>query len=129
MASDTTYGTFEELLANSDSELSPICAALRQIVSALHQEFVEVVWLNQKIASYGVGPKKMSEHYVYIALYKKHVNLGFYHGSELSDPSNLLEGTGKRLRHVKIKAVSEAMNSEITDLISEAITERQEALA
>jgi len=41
---------------------------------------------------------------------KSHVNLGFYHGASLNDPAGLLEGTGKKLRHVKVRNMSEAKN-------------------
>jgi hypothetical protein len=54
--------------------------------------------MNQKITSYGVGPKKMSEYDVYIGLYKKHVNLGFYHGAVLSD----LAGFSKAQENVSV---------------------------
>ena len=55
------------------------------------------------MASYGVGPKKKSEHFCYISAQKNDVNLGFYYGAELPDPDGLLQGTGKLLRHVKIR--------------------------
>ena len=129
MVSDTTYGTFEELVNSADPELRSICLASREVISKLHQDFFEVVWMRQRIASFGVGPKKMSEHYVYIGLYKKHVNLGFYHGAALADPANLLEGTGKRLRHVKITRAAEVKDPQIKNLIAEAIAERKGALA
>ena len=51
---------------------------------------------------YGVGPKKMSEHFCYLAVQRDHVNLGFNFGAELPDPEGLLAGPGKLLRHVKI---------------------------
>jgi len=38
----------------------------------------------------------------YIAIYTRHVNLGFYHGAEIRDTAGLLEGTGKGMRHVKV---------------------------
>ncbi len=37
----------------------------------------------------------------YVAAYKDHVNVGFFFGALLHDPAGLLEGTGKRGRHVK----------------------------
>ena len=46
----------------------------------------EVPWAQQKTVGYGVGPKKMSEHFCYIAPAKKHVNLGFMYGADLPDP-------------------------------------------
>ena len=41
--------------------------------------------------------------FAYVGVYKAHVNVGFYLGSALRDPKRLLLGTGKRMRHVKVK--------------------------
>jgi hypothetical protein len=99
--------------------------ALREIIHTLHPDFVEIVWPHQKIASYGIGPGKMSEHYAYIGPHKEHVNLGFYHGSSLADPGGRLVGTGKHLRHVRIRRVADVDSSAIRSLLAEAIAERK----
>jgi hypothetical protein len=39
----------------------------------------------------------------YVGVYRAHVNVGFFYGAELADPVRLLEGTGKRGRHVKLR--------------------------
>ena len=39
----------------------------------------------------------------YVAVFRAHANVGFFRGSELDDPRRLLEGTGKRMRHVKLR--------------------------
>jgi len=39
----------------------------------------------------------------YVNVFRDHVNVGFFHGAFLPDPGGLLEGTGKRMRHVKVK--------------------------
>ena len=39
----------------------------------------------------------------YVNIFKAHVNVGFYCGSALPDPGGLLEGTGKNMRHVKLR--------------------------
>jgi hypothetical protein len=39
----------------------------------------------------------------YVGVYKDHVNVGFFFGALLHDPANLLEGSGKRGRHVKLR--------------------------
>jgi hypothetical protein len=47
----------------------------------------------------------------YVNAYRDHVNVGFFRGALLDDPAHLLEGTGKRGRHVKLwpgRAVNEA---------------------
>jgi len=38
----------------------------------------------------------------YLAADRDHANLGFYRGIELADPKGLLEGDGKKLRHIKV---------------------------
>jgi hypothetical protein len=39
----------------------------------------------------------------YVGVYTSHVNVGFFHGATLPDPARLLQGNGKRMRHVKLK--------------------------
>ena len=39
----------------------------------------------------------------YVNIFKTHVNLGFFQGAVLADPARLLEGAGKRMRHVKLR--------------------------
>ena len=41
--------------------------------------------------------------FAYVAILKAHVNIGFFQGASLNDPAGLLEGAGKRMRHVKLK--------------------------
>lgn len=40
--------------------------------------------------------------FAYVNAFKRHVNVGFFHGASLDDPTGLLEGSGKRMRHVKL---------------------------
>jgi len=39
----------------------------------------------------------------YVNAFTDHVNVGFFRGAELRDPAGLLEGTGKFMRHVKLR--------------------------
>lgn len=39
----------------------------------------------------------------YVNIFRAHANVGFFFGAELPDPAGLLEGTGKRMRHVKLR--------------------------
>ncbi|HWA90457.1 MAG TPA: DUF1801 domain-containing protein [Rhizomicrobium sp.] len=41
--------------------------------------------------------------FAYVDAFKAHVNVGFYQGASLADPAGLLEGGGKRMRHVKLR--------------------------
>ena len=121
----TTTSTFDNLLATSKPGLRPIGTALREQILTLHGTAVEIVWMRQRIASFGVGPKKMSQHYAYISIHSAHVNLGLYHGAVLADPDGLLEGSGKRLRHIKIDSVACAQRVSVRKLLRQAILERR----
>ena len=126
--SQTKFGTFEELLQITEDSLKETAVRLREIILSIHPEAVEVVRLGDRAATYGLGPKKMSEGYTYIMPYTSWVNLGFYKGADLPDPHDLLEGTGKKLRHVKIRSVADVENPLIHTLIEAALAERREAL-
>ena len=41
--------------------------------------------------------------FAYVDAFSAHANVGFFYGAELDDPAGLLEGAGKRMRHVKIR--------------------------
>ena len=47
----------------------------------------------------------------YVDAFRVHVNVGFFYGAALADPAGLLEGTGKRMRHVKLRW-SQPVNTE-----------------
>jgi hypothetical protein len=56
----------------------------------------------------------------YVNVFKAHVNVGFFLGAELQDPTGLLEGSGKRMRHVKLKPGRELDSSALMALIDAA---------
>jgi hypothetical protein len=98
------------------------------LIIDLYPEVVEVPWPKQMIIGYGVGPKKMSEHFCYIGAHREHVNLGFYYGAELPDPEGLLEGTGKKLRHIKVRKIEEVAQPALRQMIKSSLEERKKAL-
>jgi hypothetical protein len=56
----------------------------------------------------------------YVNSFKNHVNVGFFCGAFLEDPAGLLQGSGKRMRHVKLNPGG-ALNVEaLGDLIAAA---------
>jgi hypothetical protein len=56
----------------------------------------------------------------YVNSFKSHVNVGFFYGAMLDDPAGLLEGSGKRMRHVKSKPGLEPDTAALRDLINAA---------
>jgi hypothetical protein len=56
----------------------------------------------------------------YVKSFKSHVNVGFFYGAALEDPAGLLEGSGRRMRHVKLKPGPELNVAPLRDLIDAA---------
>ena len=125
---NTKFGTFDDMLQITAETVRPNAIALRETVFKVDQNACEVVRLGDRAATYGVGPRKMLDGYVYILPYKRWVNLGFYQGIDLADPKELLEGTGAKMRHVKIRSIDDAKRSEVRALIKAALTRRRETL-
>jgi hypothetical protein len=65
----------------------------------------------------------------YVNAFKDHVNVGFFNGAMLADPAGLLEGTGKRMRHVKLRPGRELNVEALGDLIAAAYADMKARLA
>lgn len=113
-------GSFEDVIAAAPPEIQALSRTVRALLADVMPGITEVPWARQKIAGYGVGPKKMSQHFCYIAPFKKHLNFGFMYGAHLPDPQNLLEGKGADLRHVKIRKAADLEQAGLRELIAEA---------
>jgi hypothetical protein len=64
----------------------------------------------------------------YVNAFTAHVNVGFFCGAELADPARLLEGTGKRMRHVKLGPDREVDELALTRLIHAAYADMKKRL-
>ena len=58
--------------------------------------------------------------FAYVGVYRAHANVGFFHGADLEDPTGLLEGTGKRMRHVKVTPGADLDTAALAALIRRA---------
>jgi hypothetical protein len=56
----------------------------------------------------------------YVNAFKDHINVGFFFGALLKDPARLLEGTGKRGRHVKLRPGREVDSAALAQLVDAA---------
>ena len=119
-----TQSDFNDLLELATPALRPIMLGLRDMVFEIDPKVCEVVRLGDRAATYGVGPKKMSQGYCYIMPHKNWINLGFFQGAHLSDSAALLEGGGRNMRHVKIHILDEVGRIEVATLVRAARVER-----
>ncbi len=58
--------------------------------------------------------------FAYVNVFTSHVNVGFFQGASLSDPALLLQGTGKFMRHVKLKPEAPTNAAALSNLIEAA---------
>ena len=67
--------------------------------------------------------------FAYVNSFKNHVNVGFFYGAMLDDPAGLLQGNGKRMRHVKLTPASEPDDRALRELIRAACLDIRTRLA
>lgn len=77
-------------------------------------EFRELIHDGFPVACFGDFP------FAYVNVYRTHVNVGFYQGTSLPDPSHMLQGNGRYMRHVKLLPNMDANNLALHDLIEAA---------
>jgi hypothetical protein len=58
--------------------------------------------------------------FAYVNAFRAHVNVGFFRGAEIADPHGLLEGTGRYMRHVKLRPERPADEAALASLIETA---------
>ena len=63
----------------------------------------------------------------YVNAFRAHVNVGFFRGAEISDPEGLLKGSGKFMRHVKLRPERDINAVALVNLIKTAYTDIKRA--
>jgi hypothetical protein len=66
--------------------------------------------------------------FAYVDAFNAHVNVGFFFGTQLDDPAGLLEGVGKRMRHVKVRWGEPVNEAALSDLIAAAYRDMRSRL-
>jgi hypothetical protein len=61
--------------------------------------------------------------FAYVNVFTSHVNVGFFHGAALPDPARLLQGTGRFMRHVKLKPEAPTPAGSLSTLIKAAYSD------
>ena len=74
---------------------------------------------NAVAISYG-SSDRLRDAICHIAVYAKHVNLGFNRGATLDNPEGLLKGKGKAIRHITINSVADLGRPEIQAYLQRA---------
>jgi hypothetical protein len=107
-------------LKNLPTETKPTVEVLRRLMGSVAPEAHEFIYHD----ALGYGPTDSGfDRIVYVTVYATHLNLGFFFGGFLPDPEGLLVGSGKRMRHIKIRSLQESENLAIKSLLAHAWTD------
>jgi hypothetical protein len=114
-AGSAKTGTFVELIEQYSPHVQAIALRLREIIYEVLPKAEEKVWSKGWRSAFykdgtdlcGIGPQKA------------HCNFYLLHGALLPDPDKLLEGTGKGMRHVKIRSLDDIPVAGIKRLLRE----------
>lgn len=87
---------------------------LRELVAEVAPDVEEVI-------TYGSPAWKGNKMLAIVSPTKTHVTLAFDHGVDFDDPHGLLEGVGKRSRHVKLKTVDDIDEAALRDYFTQAV--------
>ena len=107
-------------LSSYPADIREAALALRRTIYSVAPGSVETVHLPAKMISYSFA-RTYKDMLCVIMPYNGWVNLGFPMGSGLQYPQQILTGTGKRARHVKITGILQASTPAVNDLVREAL--------
>jgi hypothetical protein len=109
---------FQKLLVNNEPQAQALALELRDLIRHILPKAQEKIYKGWGVADYGYGTPGRG--FLTIGPQKRYVNLYFMDGVALDDPQGLLEGTGKRLRHIKIRSSAELKNPALHALVQQA---------
>ncbi|MBL0013024.1 MAG: DUF1801 domain-containing protein [Flavobacterium sp.] len=112
---------FQLLLNLKEQELIELFCDLREYILELHPESNELLYHTRALTAVFSISDKLSDAFCMLPIYTNHLNLGFNKGTLLKDPNKLLTGTGTLIRHIDVKKPSDYRNSQVKNLIKEAI--------
>ncbi len=105
-----------------DEYISQVGPPRREVVEVLRRLVLEAAPGVSEAINWGQPCYSKNGDICYIAADAGHVKLGFFRGGDLSDPGRLLEGTGKRMRHVKVRSLDDLREEGLASLIGEALS-------
>jgi hypothetical protein len=95
-------------------ELGAIAHQWFEVMRGCGDEVRELLHDGCPVACLGDAP------FGYVNVFTSHVNVGFFHGAALPDPARLLQGTGKFMRHVKLRPETATNPDALSALIEAA---------
>jgi hypothetical protein len=110
----------DALLERHTAEVRAIFEALRALVHEVLPDATEQLDLPDHLVAFGFGPPggtRLRDLAVALIPHAAHVNVQLADGALLDDPTGIVEGTGKRIRHVKCRAVADVARPALRKLL------------
>jgi len=107
----------EAWMKKHSGELGGIARKWFEVMRRCGDEVRELLHDGCPVACLGDAP------FGYVNVFTSHVNVGFFHGAALRDPSRMLEGAGKFMRHVKLKPGTDTNDDALSKLIDAAYSD------
>ena len=105
--------TVDSWMSELDPSQREIAQALRALILEAVPDFTESIkWNTPNYARGG--------NVCYLAANKGYVNLGFFNGAGLPNPDGLIEGTGEKMRHIKVRRPEDIRPEVLAALVQEA---------
>jgi hypothetical protein len=108
----------EKTVDNYISQLADWQAA---IVSEIRQIILEAAPQAKESIKWAQPVFELNGPFAYIKAFKNSVNFGFWRGVDLQDPSGLLQGSGDKMRHIKLTGQEDINAQVFSDLIQQAV--------
>lgn len=110
-----------ELMQGREDGVIKIALAARKAVLKVAGKCCEIIYETYCISNAFTFTGKQGQGFIHIATYAEHVNLGFDRGTELDDPDKRLTGTGKLVRHIRLKSIVDTRDPAVVRLIEQAV--------
>lgn len=111
-----------EFLHRYDPAVQSLALGLRKVVheemAPCHEYIFEM--RSKVVLLYGATERVVEDGICNINLFARHVLLGFPRGTDLDDPAGVLQGTGKAMRHITLKELSDLDRPEIRAYLRQA---------
>ena len=116
------------LLENSSPEVRAVFLAAADLVRDVMPDATEQLDMPDRLLAFGFGPpggSRLRDFAVALIPHAAHVNVQLADGALLDDPSDIVEGTGKRIRHVKCRSVADVSRPALRSILADQGTHRR----
>ena len=125
-----TDANLATLLEPHSPTVRDVFGALRVLVRDVMPDVNEQVDLPDRLLAFGFGPSggvRMRGLAVALIPHTAHVNVQLADGAQLDDPAGIVEGTGKRIRHVKCRSLDDVARPALRALLEDQALRRRAA--